>query len=127
MPSTMPTEVTLKLRQILRLLGQIILMLHPHIQRQLYSAEDQASPSNLTKYCLPRKITLMIDPRQSWNVIYIARGNKTNPPTSPNTSFLPAATHFVLKIPTFRAPVIYLTFTKYCACHEKWHCSICED
>ena len=35
-----------------------------------------------------------------------------------------SATHFVLKITTFRAPAIYPDFTKYCACHEKWHCKI---
>ena len=29
--------------------------------------------------------------------------------------------HFVLKNTTFRAPAIFPNFTKYCACHEKWH------
>ena len=29
--------------------------------------------------------------------------------------------HFVLKNTTFRAPAIIPNFTKYCACHEKWH------
>ena len=33
---------------------------------------------------LPRKMILMIDPRYIWNVICIARGNRTHPPTSPN-------------------------------------------
>ena len=32
--------------------------------------------------------------------------------------------HFVWKITTFRAPAIYPNFTKYCACHEKWHSNI---
>ena len=36
--------------------------------------------------CLPRKMTLMIDVRHIWNVIYNARSNKTHPPTSPNTA-----------------------------------------
>ena len=34
--------------------------------------------------CLPRKMTLMIDPRLIWNVIYIARSNKCDSPTSPS-------------------------------------------
>ena len=33
---------------------------------------------------LPRKMTVMIDPRHKRNVIYNARSNRTHPPTSPN-------------------------------------------
>ena len=33
--------------------------------------------------CLPRKITLMIDPRHTWNFQYNARSNRSRPPTSP--------------------------------------------
>ena len=124
---------------------------------------------------LPRKMTLMIDLRHIWNVIYNARSNRHHPPTSPNTApatqkctpkskrnssktveasipmrgrfehdpnmnpnmnsssrtrpfgeltFRASETHFVLKITTFRAPAIYPHFTKYCACHEKWHSKI---
>ena len=86
------------------------------MQGHLHCAEQQESPSNLTKYCachkllilvpyetsftiseatdvilqrcqilcLPRKITLMIDPCHIWNVIYNARSNRSHPPTSPN-------------------------------------------
>ena len=39
-------------------------------------------------------------------------------------TFPPSATHFVLKITTFRAPAIYSNFTEYCACQEKWHSKI---
>ena len=35
---------------------------------------------------LPRKMTLMIDVRHIWNVIYNARSNRHHPPTSPNTA-----------------------------------------
>ena len=35
---------------------------------------------------LPRKLTLMIDPRHIWNLIYNARSNRGYPPTSPNTA-----------------------------------------
>ena len=35
---------------------------------------------------LPRKVTLIIDPCQIWNAIYIARSNTCHCPTSPNTA-----------------------------------------
>ena len=35
---------------------------------------------------LPRKMTVMIDPRHIWNVIYNARSNRSHNPTSPNTA-----------------------------------------
>ena len=35
---------------------------------------------------LPRKMTLMIDVRRIWNVIYNMRSNRHHPPTSPNTA-----------------------------------------
>ena len=35
---------------------------------------------------LPRKMNLMIDPHNRWNVIYNARSNKSHPPTSANTA-----------------------------------------
>ena len=93
-----------------------------HMKRHLQCAEQQASPSNLTKYCachakwiswlmhitfetsftmrgatvntlqphqtlrLPRKMNLMIDAHHIWNVIYNARSNRHQLPTSPNTA-----------------------------------------
>ena len=35
---------------------------------------------------LPRKMTVMTDPRHIWNVIYNARSNNCHPPTSPNNA-----------------------------------------
>ena len=35
---------------------------------------------------LPRKMTVMTDPRHIWNAIYNARNNRWHPPTSPNTA-----------------------------------------
>ena len=35
---------------------------------------------------LPRKMTVMIDPRHIWNGIYNARSNRSHNPTSPNTA-----------------------------------------
>ena len=92
------------------------------MKRLLQCAEQQSTPSNLTKYCachakwlswlirityetsftmrgvtgstfqphqilrLPRKRSVMIDPHHIWNVIYKARSNRHQPPTSPNTA-----------------------------------------
>ena len=92
------------------------------MKRHLQCAEQQASPSHLTKYCachakwiswlihityetsftmrgatvntlqphqilrLPRKRSVMIDPHHIWNVIYNARSNRHQLPTSPNTA-----------------------------------------
>ena len=93
-----------------------------HMKRHLQCGEQQASTSNLTKYCachakwiswlirityetsftmrgatsinlqphqilcLPRKMNLMIDPHHIWNVIYNARSNRHQSPTSPKTA-----------------------------------------
>ena len=93
-----------------------------HMKRHLQCAEQEASPSNFTKYCachakwisrlirityetsftmrgatsinlrphqilrLPRKMNVMIEPHHRWNVIYNARSNRHQPPTSPNTA-----------------------------------------
>ena len=45
---------------------------------------------------LPRKVTPMLGPRHIWNLIYNALSNRCHHPN----------------------------LTKYCACHEKWHCNI---
>ena len=93
-----------------------------HMKRHLQCAEQEASPSNFTKYCachakwiswlirityetsftmrgatsinlrphqilrLPRKMNVMIEPHHIWSVIYNARSNRHQPPTSPNTA-----------------------------------------
>ena len=93
-----------------------------HMKRHLQCGEQQASTSDLTKYCachatwiswlirityatsftmrgatgitlqphqilrLPRNMNLMIDPHHICNVIYNARSNRHQPPTSPNTA-----------------------------------------
>ena len=93
-----------------------------HLKRHLQCAEQQSTPSNLTKYCachakwiswlmhitfetsftmrgatvntlqphqilrLPRKMNLMIDAHHIWNIIYNARSNRHQLPTSPNTA-----------------------------------------
>ena len=74
------------------------------MKRYLQCAEQQSLRTNVTKYetlftmrgatevtlqhhqilSLPRKSTLMIDPRHKWNVICNARSNRGFPPASPN-------------------------------------------
>ena len=56
------------------------------MKRHLQCAEQQLSSTNVTMQllCLPRKMTRIIDPRDIRNVIYNARSNRTNLPTSPN-------------------------------------------
>ena len=111
-----------------------------HMQRHLQCAEQQASPSNLTKYCACHaKLHSKIKEKfaeNSWSVHSNAgtiRPWSDHDPTMNSSSrtrpfaevtFRASETHFVLKITTFRAPAIYPNFTKYCACHEKWHSNI---
>ena len=76
---------------------------------------------------LPRKMTVMIDPRHIWNVIYNARSNRSHNPTSPNTA--PAtqneshdwsASHMKRHLQCAEQQESQSNFTKYCACHAKW-------
>ena len=76
---------------------------------------------------LPRKINLMIDPHHIWNVIYNARSNKRQPPTSPNSA--PAtqkehhdwsASHMKRHLQCAEQQTSTSNLTKYCACHAKW-------
>ena len=76
--------------------------------------------------CLPRKVTLMIDPRHIWNVNYNAQSNRTHPQTSPNTA--PATqndshewcpSHMKRHLQCAEQQVSSTNVTKYCACHEK--------
>ena len=76
---------------------------------------------------LPRKVTLIIDPLHTWNVIYNARSNMSQPPTSPNT--VPAtkneshdwsSSQMKHYLQCAEQHVSLSKLTKYCACHEKW-------
>ena len=77
--------------------------------------------------CLPRKVTLMIDPRDTWNVIYNARNNRHHPSTSPNA--VPATKndshhwsswHMKRHLQCAEQQASPSNLTKYCACHAKW-------
>ena len=76
---------------------------------------------------LPRKVTLIIDPLHTWNVISHKRSNKSQPPTSANTapatqndSHDQSATHMKRYLQCAQQLVSLSKLTKYCACHEKW-------
>ena len=115
-----------------------------HMKCYLQCAEQLASPSNLTKYCAchekwHHKIVKKFS-ENCWSVIYNARPIREwseNDPTTIRAWNRQSATrlatevtchahrqHFVLKNTTFRGPAIIPNFTKYCACHEKWHSKI---
>ena len=78
--------------------------------------------------CMPREVTLMIDPRHIWNVIYNAQSNRTHPPTSPNIA--PATlndshdwcpSHMRRHLQCAEQQDSSSNVTKYCTCHIKWH------
>ena len=134
-----------------------------HMKRHLQCAEQQASPSNLTKCCpchekwyasfivvtyatsftmreatgisrqhhqilpLPRKMTLMINLPDIWNIIYNARRNRSHPPTSPNAapatqndSHHLSSWHMKRHFQCAEQQASPSNLTKYCACHAKW-------
>ena len=76
---------------------------------------------------LSGKMTLMIDPRHIWNVIYNARSNRGYPPTSPNTA--PATqndshdwslSHMKRHLQCAEQQRSPSNITNYWACHAKW-------
>ena len=76
---------------------------------------------------LPGKMTLVINPLHTWNAIYNARSNKSQPPTSASTA--PArkndsrdqsSSHMKRYLQCAEEQVSLSKLTKYCACHEKW-------
>ena len=80
-----------------------------------------------TKYYSSTTKYFMIDPHHIWNVIYNARSNKRQPPTSANTA--PAtqneshdwsASHMKRHLQCAEQQESPSHFTKYCACHAKW-------
>ena len=75
---------------------------------------------------LPRKMTLMIDVRHTWHVIYNARSNRSHPPTSnaapatQNDSHHLSSWHMKRYLQCAEQQESSSNFTKYCACHAKW-------
>ena len=76
---------------------------------------------------LRRKVTLIIDPLHTWNVISNKRSNKSQPPTSANTapatqndSHNQSSSHMKRYLQCAEQQVSLSKLTEYCACHEKW-------
>ena len=57
-----------------------------HMKRHLQCAEQRISLQPHQILRLPRQRSVMIDLHHIWNVIYNARSNRHQPPTSPNTA-----------------------------------------
>ena len=79
------------------------------------------------------QMTLMIDPHDTWNVIYNARSNRGVSPTSPNTA--PAtqkdshdwsAWHMKRYLQCAEQQVSSSNITEYCTCQEKWLSNISQ-
>ena len=80
---------------------------------------------------LPRKMTRLLYRPHIWNVISNARSNRCHHPTSPNTapatkndSTALSSSHMKRHFQCAEQQVSLSNLTKYCACHEKWHCKI---
>ena len=75
---------------------------------------------------LPHKMTVMIDPRHIWNVIYNARSKYSDPETSPNTAPVTqnifhdwSSSHMKRHLQCAEQVKWPSNLTKYCACHAK--------
>ena len=135
------TGITLQPHQILRMPRKSALQNLSEILRERLKRQFQwAADSNLTKFCachakVHSKIWAKFS-ENGWSINSNARPIRPwseHDPTMNSSSrtrpfaevtFRASETHFVLKITTFRASAIYPNFTKYCACHEKWHSNI---
>ena len=69
---------------------------------------------------LPRKMTLMMNPRHTWNAIYNARSNRCHCPNSPNTAHDESSSHMKRYLQCAEQQVSLSKLTKNCACHTKW-------
>ena len=108
----LPRKVTLELHQVLHLPRKVTLELHQVLR-------------------LSRRKTHILSPHRIWNVIYSARSNRCHHPTSPNTapatkndSTALSSSHMKRHFQCAEQQVSLSNLTKYCACHEKWHCKI---
>ena len=69
---------------------------------------------------LPRKMTLMIDPTHTWNVVYNAQSNTCDPQTSPNIAPATQNDSHDWSSSHMKRYLQCPDITKYCACHAKW-------
>ena len=80
---------------------------------------------------LPRRKTHLLNHHHLSNLIYNAGSNRCHHPTSPNTapatqndSHAWSSSHMKPHFQCAEQQVSRSNLTKYCACHEKWHCKI---
>ena len=80
---------------------------------------------------LPGRKTHLLNHHHVWNLIYNAGSNRCHHPTSPNTapatqndSHAWSSSHMKHHFQCAEQQVSRSNLTKYCACHEKWHCKI---
>ena len=95
---------------------------------QYYSVLQSTSPEYYSNTTLYYKVLLCTTKYlHTWNVIYNARSNKSQPPTSASTA--PArkndsrdqpSSHMKRYLQCAEEQVSLSKLTKYCACHEKW-------
>ena len=134
-------DLTLQRHQILRLPRKMTRMIDArHIWNVTCNAQSNrthppTSPNTApaAQICTPKSkrnlpktvqasFTMADDSRmiRTWSEHEIAKLN----PAVRRAYFSLLGNHFVLKITIFRAAAIYPKFTKYSACHEKWHSNI---
>ena len=102
-------------------------LVNPHLskkERQLLRVMNGMSRHSHQVLRLPRKMTIK-NLTEICNVIYnaptmIRAWSENDPSMSPSVRNLPRE-HFVWKNVTFCAATMIPNFTKYCACHKKWH------
>ena len=91
----LPQKVTHELHQMLHLSQKVTHELHQmlhlpqkvtHELHQMLHLPQKVTHELHQMLHLPRKVTVMIDLHHIWNVIYNARSNRHQPPTSPNTA-----------------------------------------
>ena len=122
----LPRKVTLELHQVLRLPRKVTLELHQvlYLPRKVTLELHQILR-------LSRRKTHILSPHRIWKVIYSARSNRCHHPTSPNTapatkndSTALSSSHMKRHFQCAEQQVSLSNLTKYCACHEKWHCKM---
>ena len=141
----LPRKVTLELHQVLRLPRKMTRLLYrPHIWNVISNARSNrchypTSPNtalatkNDTARCqrkspktgetsFPMRGRSDHDPRmiRAWSENDPSMKTQTATRLATEVTFRAHHEHFLLKNTTFRAQSYIQTFTKYCACHEKW-------
>ena len=122
----LPRKVTLERHQVLRLPLKVTLELH-----QILRLPRKVTLERHQVLHLPRRKTRLLNHHHVWNLIYNAGSNRCHHPTSPNTapatqndSHAWSSSHMKHHFQCAEQQVSRSNLTKYCACHEKWHCKI---